>query len=132
MTSRTIRQCLTSVLFISTILVLNASRLITLIWVVSRLSATPTTLWTMTPPHVSCLPHCSCARVSEWFAVADNLLNHEPAVFINDKYTEYGKWMDGWESRRKRIAGKWGDMPSPPLPQGPSFNPLSPLRACSS
>lgn len=22
-----------------------------------------------------------------------------------DKYTEFGKWMDGWETRRKRIAG---------------------------
>lgn len=42
----------------------------------------------------------------EWFAVADNMLNHEPPVFITDKYTEYGKWMDGWESRRKRIAGE--------------------------
>lgn len=26
-------------------------------------------------------------------------------VFIPDKYTEYGKWMDGWETRRKRIPG---------------------------
>jgi allantoicase len=38
--------------------------------------------------------------------VADNLLNHEPPVFIADKYTEYGKWMDGWESRRKRVEGE--------------------------
>ena len=26
-------------------------------------------------------------------------------VFIPDKYTDQGKWMDGWESRRKRTAG---------------------------
>jgi allantoicase len=26
-------------------------------------------------------------------------------VFIEGKYTERGKWMDGWESRRKRSAG---------------------------
>ena len=26
-------------------------------------------------------------------------------VFIPGKYDENGKWMDGWESRRKRIAG---------------------------
>jgi allantoicase len=26
-------------------------------------------------------------------------------VFIEDKYTERGKWMDGWESRRKRVPG---------------------------
>jgi allantoicase len=26
-------------------------------------------------------------------------------VFIEDEYTDRGKWMDGWESRRKRVAG---------------------------
>jgi allantoicase len=26
-------------------------------------------------------------------------------IFIPDKYTDRGKWMDGWESRRKRVAG---------------------------
>ncbi len=26
-------------------------------------------------------------------------------VFIEGKYTERGKWMDGWESRRKRVPG---------------------------
>ena len=23
----------------------------------------------------------------------------------NENFTEFGKWMDGWETRRKRIAG---------------------------
>lgn len=32
------------------------------------------------------------------------LLDTEP-VFIADRYTDCGKWMDGWETRRKRIAG---------------------------
>ncbi|KDO31140.1 allantoicase [Saprolegnia parasitica CBS 223.65] len=41
----------------------------------------------------------------EWFAAADNLLSPAPPVFIADKFTNYGKWMDGWETRRKRIAG---------------------------
>jgi allantoicase len=41
----------------------------------------------------------------EWFAAAHNLLNPEPPVFIADKFTDFGKWMDGWESRRKRIPG---------------------------
>ncbi len=27
------------------------------------------------------------------------------AVFDPDRYTERGKWMDGWESRRKRVPG---------------------------
>lgn len=38
----------------------------------------------------------------EWFAPAINLLKQEDPVFIPDKFTEFGKWMDGWESRRKR------------------------------
>jgi len=29
----------------------------------------------------------------------------EPAVFIPGKYTSRGKWMDGWESRRRRTPG---------------------------
>ena len=33
------------------------------------------------------------------------LLKSEEPVFIADKYTERGKWMDGWESRRKRELG---------------------------
>ena len=41
----------------------------------------------------------------EFFASAQGMLAPEPAVFIADKYTERGKWMDGWESRRKRGAG---------------------------
>ncbi|KAG6611282.1 Allantoicase [Phytophthora cinnamomi] len=41
----------------------------------------------------------------EWFAPASDLLRPEPPVFIADKFTSFGKWMDGWESRRKRIPG---------------------------
>ncbi|KAG7398842.1 hypothetical protein PHYBOEH_010356 [Phytophthora boehmeriae] len=41
----------------------------------------------------------------EWFAPASNLLRPEAPVFIADKYTSCGKWMDGWESRRKRTPG---------------------------
>ncbi len=41
----------------------------------------------------------------EFFAEAANLLNPAPAVFIPGKFTERGKWMDGWESRRKRSPG---------------------------
>lgn len=29
---------------------------------------------------------------------------HEP-VWVDDKYDDHGKWMDGWESRRKRTPG---------------------------
>lgn len=29
----------------------------------------------------------------------------EPPQFIASAFTEFGKWMDGWETRRKRIPG---------------------------
>ena len=39
----------------------------------------------------------------------ERMLSDEPAVFIPDKYDDNGKWMDGWESRRKRVSGHdWG------------------------
>ena len=41
----------------------------------------------------------------DFFAEKENLLKSEEPVFIADKYTERGKWMDGWESRRKRELG---------------------------
>lgn len=41
----------------------------------------------------------------EFFASKENLLKPGRGVFIEDKYTEQGKWMDGWESRRKRTPG---------------------------
>ncbi|XP_039874375.1 allantoicase [Simochromis diagramma] len=41
----------------------------------------------------------------EWFAPARNLLKREPPQFITSAFTEFGKWMDGWETRRKRTPG---------------------------
>ncbi len=41
----------------------------------------------------------------EFFAEKENLLKPGRGVFIPDKYTERGKWMDGWESRRRRTPG---------------------------
>jgi allantoicase len=38
----------------------------------------------------------------EFFASKENLLKASPPIFIEGKYTDLGKWMDGWESRRKR------------------------------
>lgn len=38
----------------------------------------------------------------DFFAEKENLLKPTEAVFIDGKYTDRGKWMDGWESRRKR------------------------------
>ncbi len=42
----------------------------------------------------------SCS--DDFFASKENLLKREPAVFLSEKFTDRGKWMDGWESRRKR------------------------------
>lgn len=41
----------------------------------------------------------------EFFAPKENLLKSGRGVFLPDKYTDRGKWMDGWESRRKRVPG---------------------------
>lgn len=41
----------------------------------------------------------------DFFAEKENLLKPGRGVFIVDKYTDRGKWMDGWESRRKRTPG---------------------------
>lgn len=38
----------------------------------------------------------------EFFAEKENLLKPGRGVFIEDKYTDRGKWMDGWETRRSR------------------------------
>lgn len=41
----------------------------------------------------------------DFFAEKENLIKQAEAIFIPDKYTDKGKWMDGWESRRKRTSG---------------------------
>ncbi len=41
----------------------------------------------------------------DFFAEKENLLKKGRGIFITDKYTDRGKWMDGWESRRKRTQG---------------------------
>ena len=42
------------------------------------------------------------AASDEFFAPRHNLLAPGGAVFIEGKYTDRGKWMDGWETRRRR------------------------------
>src|SRR6185436_8576245 len=41
----------------------------------------------------------------EFFAPKENLLKASAPVFIEGKYTDLGKWMDGWETRRRRTPG---------------------------
>jgi allantoicase len=41
----------------------------------------------------------------EFFGAKERLIDPDDPVFIEDKYDDHGKWMDGWESRRKREPG---------------------------
>jgi len=41
----------------------------------------------------------------DFFAEKENLIKPGRGIFVPDKYTDRGKWMDGWESRRKRTPG---------------------------
>jgi allantoicase len=41
----------------------------------------------------------------EFFAEAANLIKEEPPVWREGLFTEQGKWMDGWETRRRREPG---------------------------
>jgi allantoicase len=41
----------------------------------------------------------------DFFAPKENLLKVSAPIFLDGKYTDRGKWMDGWESRRRRTPG---------------------------
>ena len=41
----------------------------------------------------------------DFFAPKERMISPKEPIFIADKYDENGKWMDGWESRRKRGGG---------------------------
>ena len=41
----------------------------------------------------------------EFFGAKERIIAYADPVFIDDKYDDHGKWMDGWESRRKREPG---------------------------
>lgn len=45
------------------------------------------------------------AASDEFFAPLARMLDPEPAVFIPGEYDDHGKWMDGWETRRRRGPG---------------------------
>jgi allantoicase len=64
-------------------------------------------------PSFTALADLASARVGaralaandEFFAPKSNLVKPEPAIFVPGKFTARGKWMDGWETRRRRIPG---------------------------
>lgn len=41
----------------------------------------------------------------DWFADVNRMLQPEPPVWKEGVFDDNGKWMDGWESRRKRFEG---------------------------
>ena len=41
----------------------------------------------------------------DWFADANRMFQPTPAVWKEGVFDDNGKWMDGWESRRKRFEG---------------------------
>src|SRR5207237_1925651 len=45
------------------------------------------------------------AANDEFFAPKKNLIKVAKPIFIEGKYTPRGKWMDGWETRRRRTPG---------------------------
>jgi allantoicase len=45
------------------------------------------------------------AANDEFFAPKESLLKAEAPIFLEGKYTDRGKWMDGWETRRRREPG---------------------------
>lgn len=67
----------------------------------------------MTAPYFTQLTDLAAERLGgkalscsdDFFAEKENLLKAGRGIFIVDKYTDRGKWMDGWESRRKRTEG---------------------------
>jgi allantoicase len=59
------------------------------------------------------LPDLACEAVGgaaiacndEFFAEKENLLRAHAAVWKEHEYTDRGKWMDGWETLRRRTPG---------------------------
>jgi len=41
----------------------------------------------------------------DFFGAVGRLIDPEEPIFVPGKYDEHGKWMDGWESRRRRDGG---------------------------
>ena len=44
-------------------------------------------------------------KTDEFFASASRIINPMPPIFKEGVFDKHGKWMDGWETRRKRSKG---------------------------
>ncbi|WP_372604128.1 allantoicase [Actibacterium sp.] len=45
------------------------------------------------------------AATNEFFAPLERMLDDSDPVFIEGKFDDHGKWMDGWETQRRRDGG---------------------------
>ena len=68
-----------------------------------------TTNYALHPSEINLASYKLGARVIEasddFFAAKERLILDSEPVFKEGLYDENGKWMDGWESRRKRTSG---------------------------
>ena len=44
-------------------------------------------------------------KTDDFFASANRIINPNPPIFKEGVFDKHGKWMDGWETRRKRNKG---------------------------
>ena len=44
-------------------------------------------------------------KTDEFFAPANRIINNQNPIFKDGVFDSHGKWMDGWETRRRRIKG---------------------------
>ena len=44
-------------------------------------------------------------KTDDFFASASRIINPNPPIFKEGVFDKHGKWMDGWETRRKRKKG---------------------------
>ncbi len=44
-------------------------------------------------------------KTDQFFGAANRILNSQKPIFKEGVYDNHGKWMDGWETRRKRKNG---------------------------
>jgi allantoicase len=72
-----------------------------------RADAAPLPAWASTSTNLADarLGATALSCSDDFFAPMARMLQAGPAVFVPGKYDEHGKWMDGWESRRRRGAG---------------------------
>ena len=52
------------------------------------------------------------SATDEFFGAKDRLLSAGEPEWREGVYDEHGKWMDGWETRRRRDAGNPAESPS--------------------